>query len=104
MTDPQLLTRRTMRSRPLVTGAVLAGVGAVLGLTGIALAAVAALSVLREGMDPDVLIASYSGLTQEEYDAVTAAGIPVVAPEDALWSTPWRDVITDTSGYCIADT
>ncbi|GAA3208264.1 ABC transporter substrate-binding protein [Microbacterium terregens] len=46
--------------------------------------------------DPDVLIASYSGLTQEEYDAVTAAGIPVVAPEDALWSTPWRDVITDT--------
>ncbi|WP_127475302.1 ABC transporter substrate-binding protein [Microbacterium sulfonylureivorans] len=46
--------------------------------------------------DPDVLIASYSGLTQEEYDAVTGAGIPVVAPEEALWSTPWRDVITDT--------
>lgn len=46
--------------------------------------------------DPDVLVASYSGLTQEEYDAVTAAGIPVVAPEEALWSTPWRDVITDT--------
>ncbi|MCW3494403.1 ABC transporter substrate-binding protein [Microbacterium sp. SSM24] len=46
--------------------------------------------------DPDVLVASYSGLTQEEYDAVTAAGIPVVAPEEALWSTPWRDVISDT--------
>ena len=46
--------------------------------------------------DPDVLIAPYSGLTQEEYDAVTKAGIPVVAPEEALWSTPWRDVITDT--------
>jgi iron complex transport system substrate-binding protein len=46
--------------------------------------------------DPDVLIAPYSGLTQEEYDAVTAAGIPVVAPEEALWSTPWRDVITET--------
>ncbi|SFI35150.1 MULTISPECIES: ABC transporter substrate-binding protein [Microbacterium] len=46
--------------------------------------------------DPDVLIASYSGLTQEEYDAVTNAGVPVVAPEEALWSTPWRDVITDT--------
>ncbi|MCR2762132.1 ABC transporter substrate-binding protein [Microbacterium sp. zg.B48] len=46
--------------------------------------------------DPDVLIASYSGLTQEEYDAVTGAGVPVVAPEDALWSTPWRDVIADT--------
>lgn len=46
--------------------------------------------------DPDVLIAPYSGLTEEEYDAVTAAGIPVVAPEEAVWSTPWRDVITDT--------
>ncbi|MBD8024246.1 ABC transporter substrate-binding protein [Microbacterium gallinarum] len=46
--------------------------------------------------DPDVLIASYSGLTQEEYDAVTGAGIPVIAPEEALWATPWRDVITDT--------
>ncbi|MCH6229471.1 ABC transporter substrate-binding protein [Microbacterium sp. CFH 31415] len=46
--------------------------------------------------DPDVLIASYSGLTQEEYDAVTGAGIPVIAPEEALWATPWRDVISDT--------
>ena len=46
--------------------------------------------------NPDVLIASYSGLTQEEYDAVTGAGIPVIAPEEALWATPWRDVITDT--------
>jgi len=46
--------------------------------------------------DPDVLIAPYSGLTEEEYDAVTGAGIPVLAPEEALWSTPWRDVITDT--------
>jgi iron complex transport system substrate-binding protein len=46
--------------------------------------------------DPDVLIAPYSGLTQEEYDAVTDAGIPVIAPEEALWSTPWRDVITVT--------
>ncbi|MCK6065154.1 MULTISPECIES: ABC transporter substrate-binding protein [Microbacterium] len=46
--------------------------------------------------DPDVLIAPYSGLTQEEYDAVTGAGIPVVAPEEALWATPWRDVVTET--------
>jgi iron complex transport system substrate-binding protein len=46
--------------------------------------------------DPDVLIAPYSGLTQEEYDAVTAAGIPVVAPATAIWATPWRDVITET--------
>ncbi|MDY0909887.1 ABC transporter substrate-binding protein [Microbacterium sp. CFBP9034] len=46
--------------------------------------------------DPDVLIASYSGLTQEEYDAVTGAGIPVLAPAEEVWSTPWRDVISDT--------
>lgn len=46
--------------------------------------------------DPDVLISSYSGLTQEEYDAVTGAGVAVIAPEDALWATPWHDVISDT--------
>ncbi len=45
---------------------------------------------------PDVLIAPYSGLTKEQYDQVTAAGVPVVAPEKALWSTPWRDVIAET--------
>ncbi|SNT39671.1 ABC transporter substrate-binding protein [Rhodococcoides kyotonense] len=46
--------------------------------------------------DPDVLLAPHSGLTEAEYDAVTAAGIPVVAPPEELWSTPWRDVITTT--------
>lgn len=46
--------------------------------------------------DPDVLIAPYSGLTQEEFDAVTGAGIPVVAYPDAPWTTPWRDVVTIT--------
>jgi iron complex transport system substrate-binding protein len=46
--------------------------------------------------DPDVLIASYSGLTEEEYDTITGAGIPIVAPAEALWATPWRDVIRDT--------
>jgi iron complex transport system substrate-binding protein len=44
--------------------------------------------------DPDVLLAPHSGLTQAEYDAVTAAGVPVIAPPEELWSTPWRDVIT----------
>ncbi|MFT4305525.1 MAG: iron-siderophore ABC transporter substrate-binding protein [Microbacterium sp.] len=46
--------------------------------------------------DPDVLIASYSGITQDEYDQLTAAGVAVVAPAEGLWETPWRDVITDT--------
>jgi iron complex transport system substrate-binding protein len=48
--------------------------------------------------DPDVLLAPYSGLTQEEFDAVTAAGVPVIAYPEAPWTTPWRDVITITGG------
>ncbi|KAA9110839.1 ABC transporter substrate-binding protein [Microbacterium rhizomatis] len=46
--------------------------------------------------DPDVLLAPYSGLTQKEFDAVTAAGVPVIAYPEAAWTTPWRDVITIT--------
>ncbi|WP_137845959.1 ABC transporter substrate-binding protein [Microbacterium sp. 2FI] len=46
--------------------------------------------------DPDVLIAPYSGLTQEEFDEVTGAGIPVVAYPEGAWVTPWRDVVTIT--------
>ncbi len=46
--------------------------------------------------DPDVLLAPYSGLTQKEFDAVTAAGVPVIAYPEAAWATPWRDVITIT--------
>lgn len=44
--------------------------------------------------DPDVLLAPYSGITQEEFDEVTGAGVPVVAYPDAAWTTPWRDVVT----------
>lgn len=44
--------------------------------------------------NPDVLLAPYSGMTQEEFDAVTAAGIPVVAYPDGPWTTPWRDVVS----------
>lgn len=46
--------------------------------------------------DPDVLLAPHSGLTEAEYDAVTQAGVPVIAPPEQLWSTPWRDAITIT--------
>lgn len=45
--------------------------------------------------NPDVLIAPYSGLTKDQYDQVTAAGVAVVAPEKTTWATPWRDVIAD---------
>lgn len=44
--------------------------------------------------DPDVLLAPYSGLTQDEFDAVTEAGVPVVGYPDGPWTTPWRDVVT----------
>ncbi len=46
--------------------------------------------------DPDVLLAPYSGLTQDEFDAVTAAGVAVVAYPEAAWTTQWRDVVTIT--------
>lgn len=42
--------------------------------------------------DPDVILASYSGLTQEDYDTLTAIA-PVVAYPEAPWATSWRDVI-----------
>ena len=41
---------------------------------------------------PDVILANYSGLTQEDYD--TLSGIaPTVAYPDQPWATPWRDVV-----------
>lgn len=46
--------------------------------------------------DPDLFLAPYSGLTQEEYDQLTGLGIPVVAYPDQPWATPWRDVISIT--------
>ncbi|WES65566.1 ABC transporter substrate-binding protein [Microbacter sp. GSS18] len=47
-------------------------------------------------VDPDLVLAPYSGLTQEEYDQLTGLGIPVVAYPDQPWATPWRDVISIT--------
>ncbi|WP_298462277.1 iron-siderophore ABC transporter substrate-binding protein [uncultured Cellulomonas sp.] len=43
--------------------------------------------------DPDVILAAYSGLTQEDYDTLSEIA-PVVAYPEAAWSTPWREVIT----------
>ena len=42
--------------------------------------------------DPDVILAAYSGLTQEDYDTLREIAPVVAYPEDA-WSTSWRDVI-----------
>jgi iron complex transport system substrate-binding protein len=43
--------------------------------------------------NPDVILASYSGITQEEYDTLSQIA-PVVAYETGPWVTSWRDQIT----------
>lgn len=42
--------------------------------------------------DPDVILASYSGITQEDYDTLSEIA-PVVAYETGPWVTSWRDQI-----------
>ncbi|WP_193103209.1 iron-siderophore ABC transporter substrate-binding protein [Brachybacterium sp. FME24] len=42
---------------------------------------------------PDVILAAYSGLTQEEYDTLTDIAPTIPFPETA-WGTSWRDMIT----------
>ncbi|GAB2876345.1 iron-siderophore ABC transporter substrate-binding protein [Streptomyces mayteni] len=41
---------------------------------------------------PDVILASYSGLTQQDYDTLSEIA-PVVAYPEAAWATPWREII-----------
>jgi iron complex transport system substrate-binding protein len=41
---------------------------------------------------PDLILASYSGLSQSEYDTLSQIA-PVVAYPEAPWSTDWRDMI-----------
>ncbi|WP_406247332.1 iron-siderophore ABC transporter substrate-binding protein [Microbacterium sp. M] len=45
---------------------------------------------------PDVILASYSGLTQEEYDTLSKIA-PVVAPPGIPWSTSVEDMVTMNS-------
>lgn len=42
--------------------------------------------------DPDVILAAYSGLTQEDYGTLSDIA-PVVAFPETAWGTPWRQVI-----------
>lgn len=42
--------------------------------------------------EPDVILAAYSGLTQEDYETLSEIA-PVVAYPEAAWATSWRDVI-----------
>ncbi|TDQ45641.1 iron-siderophore ABC transporter substrate-binding protein [Actinorugispora endophytica] len=41
---------------------------------------------------PDVILAAYSGLTQEDYDTLSEIA-PVVAYPETAWGTAWRDSI-----------
>lgn len=41
---------------------------------------------------PDVILAGYSGLTQEDYDTLSRIA-PVVAYPEGPWATSWRDLI-----------
>ena len=51
---------------------------------------------------PDVILAAYSGLTQEEYDLLSAIA-PVVAYPTMAWQTLWRDqIIMDATGMGMA--
>ncbi|MFA9559194.1 iron-siderophore ABC transporter substrate-binding protein [Evansella sp. AB-rgal1] len=43
--------------------------------------------------NPDVILAAYSGITQEDYDTLSQIA-PVVAYETGPWVTSWRDQIT----------
>ncbi len=48
--------------------------------------------------EPDVILAAYSGITQEEYELLSAIA-PVVAYPTLAWQTYWRDqIIMDATG------
>ncbi|HEY9314772.1 iron-siderophore ABC transporter substrate-binding protein [Williamsia sp.] len=42
--------------------------------------------------NPDVILAAYSGLTQEDYDTLSEIA-PVVAYPETAWGTPWQKMI-----------
>jgi iron complex transport system substrate-binding protein len=46
--------------------------------------------------EPDVIIATYSGITQEQYDLLSEIAPTVAYPETA-WQTPWDEIITSTT-------
>lgn len=43
-------------------------------------------------IDPDVILAAYSGITAEDYELLSAIAPTVAYPGEA-WSTPWRELI-----------
>ncbi|GAB3598073.1 iron-siderophore ABC transporter substrate-binding protein [Microbacterium tumbae] len=57
------------------------------------------------GTQPDVILAGYSGLTEEDYATLSEIAPTIAYPSDsAAWLTPWRDVIRiDSEGLGLAD-
>ncbi|MEU8351885.1 MULTISPECIES: iron-siderophore ABC transporter substrate-binding protein [unclassified Streptomyces] len=41
---------------------------------------------------PDVILAAYSGLTEQDYATLSEIA-PVVAYPEAAWATPWREIV-----------
>lgn len=46
--------------------------------------------------EPDLIVAPYSGVTQEQYDLLSEIAPTVAYPETA-WQTPWDEIITATA-------
>ena len=51
---------------------------------------------------PDLILAVYSGITEEQFDLLSEIA-PTVAYPDAPWSTPWTEVVT-TVGKALGKT
>lgn len=47
-------------------------------------------------VDPDLIVAPYSGMTQEQYDVLSEIA-PTVAYPETPWQTPWDQIITATA-------
>lgn len=48
------------------------------------------------GTQPDLILANYSGISEEEYRTLADIA-PTVAYPEQPWATPWRDVFTTTA-------
>jgi len=46
-----------------------------------------------DALAPDVILAPYSGITEEQYGILSEIAPTVVYPEEP-WTTPWRDVVS----------
>lgn len=46
--------------------------------------------------EPDLIVATYSGITEEQYELLSEIA-PVVGYPDAPWTTPWDETITLTA-------